>query len=44
MADLVALHNAWNGSELIKVAQAHFGYGMIPRALAWLRERRLLAP
>ena len=42
MADLVALHEAWPGSELITVPQAHFGYGMIPRAVAWLREHDLL--
>ena len=44
LADLVALHDAWPGSELVTVPQAHFGYGMIPRAFAWLRERGLLVP
>jgi hypothetical protein len=41
-ADLAALRDAWPGSELIMVPQAHFGYGMIPRAMAWLHERDLL--
>jgi Esterase/lipase len=44
MADLVVLRNAWRGSELITVPQAHFGYGMIPCAVEWLRQRGLLAP
>jgi pimeloyl-ACP methyl ester carboxylesterase len=43
MTDLVALRDAWPGSELVTVPQAHFGYGMIPRAFAWLLERDLLA-
>ena len=42
LADLVALRDAWPGSELIEVPQAHFGYGMIPRAFARLSERDLL--
>jgi len=42
MNDLIALREAWPGSELITLPQAHFGYGMIPRAFAWLRERGLL--
>jgi len=44
MTDLVALRDAWPGSELVALPQAHFGYGMIPRAFAWLRERELLGP
>ena len=43
LTDLVALRDAWPGSELVTVPQAHFGYGMIPRAFAWLRKRGLLA-
>lgn len=43
LADLAALRDAWPGCELITVPQAHFGYGMIPRAIGWLRERGLLA-
>ncbi|MBV9128661.1 MAG: alpha/beta hydrolase family protein [Verrucomicrobia bacterium] len=42
MSDLVALRDAWAGAELLTVPQAHFGYGMIPRAVAWLNERGLL--
>ena len=44
MVDLVALRDAWPGSDLVAVPQAHFGYSMIPRAMAWLRERDLLTP
>jgi pimeloyl-ACP methyl ester carboxylesterase len=43
-SDLVALRDAWPGAELVTVPQAHFGYGMIPRAFAWLRGRGLLTP
>lgn len=43
LADLVALRDAWQGSELITVSQGHFGYHMIPRAVDWLRNRGLLA-
>ena len=43
LSDLELLNAAWPGSELIVLPQAHFGYGMIPRALAWLETRRLLA-
>ena len=42
LADLVALRNAWPGSELITVSQGHFGYRMIPEALEWLRKKELL--
>lgn len=42
LADLAALHHAWPGSNLIAVPQGHFGYSMIPRAVAWLRKRGLL--
>jgi hypothetical protein len=42
LADLAELRDAWRGSELITVPQTHFGYGMIPRAMAWLGERELL--
>ena len=42
MADLVELRNAWPGSELVAVPQAHYGHSMIPRVMAWLRERNLL--
>ncbi|MDQ3415061.1 MAG: alpha/beta hydrolase [Verrucomicrobiota bacterium] len=42
LEDLVALRAAWPGAELVTVPQAHFGYGMIPRAVERLRERGLL--
>lgn len=42
LSDLIALRDAWPGCELITLPQGHFGYGMIPRALEWLRERDLL--
>jgi pimeloyl-ACP methyl ester carboxylesterase len=42
MVDLVALRDAWPGSELVAIPQAHYGHRMIPRAMAWLRERDLL--
>ena len=42
LTDLERLHAAWPGSELVTSLQAHLGYGMIPRAVAWLRERELL--
>ncbi len=42
LTDLAALRDLWTGSELITVRQGHFGYGMIPEAMAWLRRRDLL--
>jgi pimeloyl-ACP methyl ester carboxylesterase len=42
MVDLEALRESWPGAELLAVAQAHFGYGMIPEAMAWLHRRQLL--
>ncbi len=42
LVDLIALREAWPGSELVTVPQAHYGHRMIPRAMAWLRERHLL--
>jgi pimeloyl-ACP methyl ester carboxylesterase len=42
LSDLIALRDAWPGCELITLPQGHFGYGMIPRAVAWLTERGLL--
>ncbi len=43
LTDLAALREAWPGSELVTMPQAHFGYGMIPRAVEWLSARGLLA-
>ena len=42
LKDLIALRAAWPGAELVTVPQAHFGYSMMPRAMAWLDERDLL--
>jgi pimeloyl-ACP methyl ester carboxylesterase len=44
VSDLMALREAWKGSEFVTLPQGHFGYGMIPRAFVWLRERDLLSP
>jgi dienelactone hydrolase len=44
LVDLEALRESWPGSELVTVPQAHFGYGMIRQAVAWLTARGLLAP
>lgn len=43
LKDLAALREAWPGSDLVTMPQAHFGYGMIPRAVEWLGARGLLA-
>jgi pimeloyl-ACP methyl ester carboxylesterase len=40
--DLIALRDAWPGSELIKVSQGHFGYLMIPEVIEWLHKKELL--
>ena len=37
--DIRALHNRWQGSELLVVPQGHFGYRMMPVTLARLQER-----
>ena len=44
LADLALLREAWPGSELITLPQAHFGYAMIPQAVTWLCTRGLLTP
>jgi pimeloyl-ACP methyl ester carboxylesterase len=44
LTDLDALRETWPGSELVTLPQGHFGYGMIPRAVAWLGARSLLVP
>ncbi|HEX5175981.1 MAG TPA: alpha/beta hydrolase family protein [Chthoniobacteraceae bacterium] len=43
LVDLEALSESWPGAELLTLPQAHFGYGMIPQAMAWLSARGLLA-
>jgi 1-acyl-sn-glycerol-3-phosphate acyltransferase len=40
-ADIEAIHQKWRGSELLRVAQGHFGYRMMRETMARLRERGL---
>jgi poly(3-hydroxyalkanoate) synthetase len=40
--DIQRLHARWQGSELLRVPQGHFGYRMMPAVWARLRERGLL--
>lgn len=40
-ADLEAIHEKWCGSELLHVAQGHFGYRMFRDTVAHLQERGL---
>jgi pimeloyl-ACP methyl ester carboxylesterase len=40
-ADIEALHQKWRGSELLRVAQGHFGYRMLRETVARLAERGL---
>ena len=42
LIDLQTLHESWPGSDFVTLPQAHFGYSMLPRAVAWLNEHRLL--
>ena len=42
LPDLVALRDAWPGSTLLRVPQAHFGYRMMSEAVEWLTQRGLL--
>ena len=39
--DVEAIHRKWRGSELLRVAQGHFGYRMMRETIARLRERGL---
>ncbi len=41
-ADIARMHETWRGSELLQVAQGHFGYRMMPAVWARLEERGLL--
>lgn len=41
-AAIAELHARWPGSELLHVAQGHFGYRMMPAAWRWLERRGLL--
>jgi 1-acyl-sn-glycerol-3-phosphate acyltransferase len=40
-ADIEALHQRWRGSELLRVAQGHFGYRMMRDTVVRLKERGL---
>ncbi|HEY2124729.1 MAG TPA: hypothetical protein VGG94_04620 [Chthoniobacterales bacterium] len=40
-ADIMALHQKWQGSELLQVPQGHFGYRMMRETVAWLQARWL---
>ena len=42
LPDLLALHEAWPESTLLRVSQAHFGYRMMIDAFDWLTQRGLL--
>src|SRR5438105_7281327 len=39
--DVEAIHRKWRGSELLSVAQGHFGYRMMRETVARLKERGL---
>ncbi len=41
-ADIARLHEKWRGSELLHVAQGHFGYRMMPAVWSRLAARGLL--
>jgi pimeloyl-ACP methyl ester carboxylesterase len=38
-AEIEAIQQAWNGSELLRVRQGHFGYRMMQETIARLKER-----
>jgi 1-acyl-sn-glycerol-3-phosphate acyltransferase len=40
-SDIAAIHQKWRGSELIRVAQGHFGYRMMRETVAHLKARQL---
>jgi hypothetical protein len=42
--DIGAIHRKWRGSELLQVAQGHFGYRMMRETIARLKERGDLSP
>ena len=39
--DIEAIHRKWRGSELLRVAQGHFGYRMMHETVARLQQRGL---
>jgi hypothetical protein len=38
-AEIEAIHQAWRGSELLRVRQGHFGHRMMPETIAYLKQR-----
>ena len=40
-ADIIALHQRWNGSSLIRIPQGHFGYRMMRETFNYLQKRWL---
>jgi 1-acyl-sn-glycerol-3-phosphate acyltransferase len=38
-ADIESIHQQWNGSELLRVRQGHFGYRMMRETIAHLKKR-----
>jgi 1-acyl-sn-glycerol-3-phosphate acyltransferase len=38
-AQIEAIHQAWRGSQLLRVRQGHFGHRMTPETIAHLKER-----
>ena len=40
-SDIEKIHEKWRGSELLRVAQGHFGYRMLRETMARLKERGL---
>ncbi len=43
-AEIEAIHQAWRGSELLRVRQGHFGYRMLRETIAHLKQRGDLLP
>ena len=43
-AEIEAIHQAWRGSELLRVRQGHFGYRMMRETIAHLKQRGDLLP
>ncbi|HEX3420527.1 MAG TPA: 1-acyl-sn-glycerol-3-phosphate acyltransferase [Candidatus Udaeobacter sp.] len=38
-AEIEAIHQTWQGSELLRVRQGHFGHRMMPETIAHLKQR-----
>jgi hypothetical protein len=39
VSDIEVIHQKWRGSELLRVAQGHFGYRMMRKTVTRLEER-----